>query len=193
MPELRRISARVTVRKGTKVQWSLTNPVLLEGEMAWESDTRMLKVGDGTSAWNQLPFYESGGGGVNSTMTHDASVFPAEITTAREGLFAVKEQINKWKYCAEQDFADGLTNSVPSCPHVGYLPGTIERTEFIQSDIGREIRGLQNKSGRGLTIGGICEITGLSSTANGLTQASTSCGGGGITWIGLGIQWEFVV
>ena len=32
------------------------NPVLLEGEIVYESDTRKHKVGNGTTAWNDLPY-----------------------------------------------------------------------------------------------------------------------------------------
>lgn len=32
------------------------NPVLLEGEVVYESDTRKRKVGNGTTAWNDLPY-----------------------------------------------------------------------------------------------------------------------------------------
>ena len=38
------------------------NPVLLKGEVVYESDTRKHKVGDGSTSWNALP-YAGGGGG----------------------------------------------------------------------------------------------------------------------------------
>ena len=75
MPELRRISARLTVRKGNRTQWELTNPVLLDGELGYSSDTRVLKIGDGKTEWNALPFYETQGGGVNSAYIHAGDVF----------------------------------------------------------------------------------------------------------------------
>ena len=37
------------------------NPVLLKGEVVYESDTRKHKVGDGSTSWNALPY--AGGGG----------------------------------------------------------------------------------------------------------------------------------
>lgn len=36
------------------------NPVLLEGELVYESDTCKHKIGDGATAWNALPY--AGGG-----------------------------------------------------------------------------------------------------------------------------------
>lgn len=42
------------------------NPVLLKGEVVYESDTRKHKVGDGTTAWNSLPY--AGGGDTPDTI-----------------------------------------------------------------------------------------------------------------------------
>lgn len=44
------------------------NPVLLKGEVVYESDTRKRKLGDGVTAWNDLP-YEAAEGGGQQTMT----------------------------------------------------------------------------------------------------------------------------
>ena len=43
-------------RRDTSATWTSTNPVLASGEMALETDTRNFKVGDGTTAWNALPY-----------------------------------------------------------------------------------------------------------------------------------------
>lgn len=39
------------------------NPVLLAGEVVYESDTGRHKLGDGVKGWNALP-YAGGGGGI---------------------------------------------------------------------------------------------------------------------------------
>jgi hypothetical protein len=46
---------QIQVRKGTAAQWSTANPVLLTGEIGWETDTNYWKFGDGTTAYNDLP------------------------------------------------------------------------------------------------------------------------------------------
>lgn len=40
----------------TAAELTAKNPVLLKGEVVYESDTSMHKVGDGTTAWNALPY-----------------------------------------------------------------------------------------------------------------------------------------
>ena len=50
--------AQITIklRAGTAVQWGAANPILASGECGLETDTRKLKVGDGTTAWSSLGY-----------------------------------------------------------------------------------------------------------------------------------------
>ena len=50
-------------KRGTAAQWTAANTVLKSGELGFESDTFKLKIGDGSTAWNQLQ-YVTGSGGV---------------------------------------------------------------------------------------------------------------------------------
>lgn len=46
----------IQFRKGTAAEWSSVNPILLSGEVGFETDSQKLKVGDGTSRWNALDY-----------------------------------------------------------------------------------------------------------------------------------------
>jgi len=48
--------ATITFRKGTASDASSNNPTLAEGEPGFETDTGRLKIGDGSTAWNSLPY-----------------------------------------------------------------------------------------------------------------------------------------
>lgn len=50
------VKARFKQRADTAANWTAKNPVLLQGEIGYESDTNNLKVGDGKSAWASLPY-----------------------------------------------------------------------------------------------------------------------------------------
>lgn len=52
------MSAIVTIqtRSGTAAQWTSANPILALGEQGIETDTRKVKYGDGTTAWNTLAY-----------------------------------------------------------------------------------------------------------------------------------------
>lgn len=43
-------------RRDPAAIWAATNPVLYEGEVGWESDNKRGKLGDGVTAWNDLPY-----------------------------------------------------------------------------------------------------------------------------------------
>ncbi len=49
-------------RRGTAAEWTAADPILLDGEPGYETDTGNLKVGDGSTAWTSLPYYSSAAG-----------------------------------------------------------------------------------------------------------------------------------
>ena len=52
-------SKRIQLRRYTATNWSTSNPVLLEGELGIELDStrNRIKIGDGSTAWNDLPYF----------------------------------------------------------------------------------------------------------------------------------------
>ena len=50
MPRITNIQAR----KGTATDWSTQNPVLASGELGYDITNKILKLGDGTTAWTTL-------------------------------------------------------------------------------------------------------------------------------------------
>ena len=47
---------RIQFRRDTSANWTTYNPVLMEGEVGYETDTKMRKIGDGTHNWNDLDY-----------------------------------------------------------------------------------------------------------------------------------------
>lgn len=47
---------RFQLKRDTANDWASCNPVLLDGELGLESDTRKLKAGDGINTWNNLDY-----------------------------------------------------------------------------------------------------------------------------------------
>lgn len=69
------INYRFKVRGGTAAALASVNEVPLRRELCIELDTGKMKVGDGTTAWNDLPYISGGGGGdapveFQATATH---------------------------------------------------------------------------------------------------------------------------
>jgi len=46
----------IKLRRDTAANWTSVNPILAEGEVGLETDTSQQKIGDGVTAWNNLPY-----------------------------------------------------------------------------------------------------------------------------------------
>lgn len=51
---------RMQQRNDTAANWSSVNPVLAAGEVGYDTTNKKFKMGDGTSNWNTLDYYEAG-------------------------------------------------------------------------------------------------------------------------------------
>jgi len=46
----------IQIRRDTSTNWINANPILADGEFGYEIDTKKYKLGDGTTAWIDLPY-----------------------------------------------------------------------------------------------------------------------------------------
>jgi hypothetical protein len=51
---------RLQLRRDTPAEWVSKNPVLKDGEPGFERGTGKLKIGDGVTPWNSLPYASEG-------------------------------------------------------------------------------------------------------------------------------------
>ena len=63
------LKTQLVLRNGTSAQWTAANPVLLKGELGLENDTRRMKIGDGITAWEDLPYATQEGGEIRILST----------------------------------------------------------------------------------------------------------------------------
>jgi hypothetical protein len=68
------MSVKILIRRGTAAEWTAANPILAAGEFGYETDTKKLKIGNGTSAWTSLAYAGA------------EDVIPASAFTARGQL-----------------------------------------------------------------------------------------------------------
>lgn len=53
-------NARIMLRRGRAYLWTQENPLLELGEPGYETDTKRMKIGDGKTEWNRLPYWSGG-------------------------------------------------------------------------------------------------------------------------------------
>ena len=73
------LNTRIVLRNDTAQNWLTANPVLLKGEAGYETDTNKLKFGDGTTHYNDLPYF----GGT------PVAVYETEINAGTEHIEAI--------------------------------------------------------------------------------------------------------
>lgn len=74
-------------RRDTSTNWTTVNPTLEAGEIGYDTDQKKFKMGDGTSDWDTLDFYEAGG--TNYTAGRGVDITNDEISLkTRNSQFA---------------------------------------------------------------------------------------------------------
>jgi hypothetical protein len=71
------MAGRIQLKRGTAAQWTASNPILAAGEPGVERDTGRQKIGDGTTAWNSLPYVDA----VGLSTKADTSALTAGLAT----------------------------------------------------------------------------------------------------------------
>ena len=61
------------LKRGTEARWAQLNPILEQGEPGFVYDKNRLKIGDGITPWNDLPYIE---GKTNVANSRTVSDFP---------------------------------------------------------------------------------------------------------------------
>ena len=94
----KQLDTRIVIRNDTASNWSAENPILLKGEIGIEIDTNQIKVGDGTTSWNDLIYFSGGGGDISDVLQNYMS--KADYAGSKEG------------YVQKAETADKLTTAV---------------------------------------------------------------------------------
>ena len=76
---------RIQIRRDTKARWADLNPILAAGEMGFEIDNNRLKIGNGITAWNSLPY-------ITET---DWSTIITQIDTLTQKLDALESRVQE--------------------------------------------------------------------------------------------------
>lgn len=111
-------------RNGTAALWVAQNPVLNEGEVGWETDTRRCKLGDGVTAWNDLPYASDAAADVAAL---DVRVDAIETTEATYGDI-VTHNASEFTTDAELAAVDARLDVLEAATAPGKELGYAERT-----------------------------------------------------------------
>lgn len=77
--------ATIKLRRDTASAWTLANPVLAAGEPGLETDTDLIKYGNGTTPWNNLDY-----AGINPNINHD-------LVPSLDNTYSLGNATNRWR------------------------------------------------------------------------------------------------
>lgn len=102
------VVTQIQIRRGTAAEWTSANPTLASGEWGFETDTNKGKIGNGTTAWNSLPYIlgigdiegvTAGtgltGGGTSGTVTV-ALATPVSVANGGTGITSFGTGVATW-------------------------------------------------------------------------------------------------
>lgn len=78
--------AKIRLRRDTAAGWTAANPVLALAEPGLETDTNLIKYGDGVTAWNSLPYFSS----------LDPSNITGNLLPASDGVYSLGSPDRQW-------------------------------------------------------------------------------------------------
>lgn len=185
------IPARLRIRQATSTQWASTNPILALGELAFETDTKRLRIGDGTTAFTSLPYvYTTGSNpdlaniGAASFLINDATAYGGNLNslTGRRVSQLTAGFTNAWTGAAAGDYVFTLTTDANNAVQLGIdakASGTIWRRAKVANTWGAwdatvSLTGSQTITGNKTFTGS----TVLSGTTTIATLLSTLLSGG---------------
>lgn len=144
---------RVQIRRGTASEWTASNPILLDGELAIEKDTRKFKIGDGVTNWNELLYATQGESGKSIQYVWDGT---------RLGIKQEGESIYQYVDLKGATGETGTTSWLGITDKPTEFPPSLHNHDGIYNTKA-EIANLLNKK--------VDKITGKSLSANDYTDA----------------------
>lgn len=110
--------AQILLKRGTAARWAEVNPVLALGEPGFVYDTNRLKIGDGVTPWNQLPYLE-GTSGIETKSSF------SELPTVGNPsmIYRVVDEKTLYQYNATTRSYEAITSSSGSIENINLIYG----------------------------------------------------------------------
>jgi hypothetical protein len=126
------VDAQICVRRDTATNWTASNPVLLNGEVGYDTTNNKLKIGNGSSTWTALSYLTDATGGGWPAPESKAlwsceftGSIPALVgTPPSEGLLVWGGGPDYYYSAADSNQAFVEQNSFPFTNHVGVIDVT---------------------------------------------------------------------
>jgi hypothetical protein len=127
------MAVSILLRRGTAAEWSASNPILLEGEVGIETDTKKLKVGDGLTVWASTPY-------ITLTPAAAASLYATIANPTFTGTVSLDTGVSLvFEGATANAFETTVQVADPTADRTLTLPdstGTIATQEYVNNEVG---------------------------------------------------------
>ena len=103
------INTTFRFKRGTAARWAEVNPILEQGEPGFVYDTNQLKIGDGLTHWNDLPFIGKENGLEEEIMSFDYSQNFPEIGN-EDIIYKAKKEQSLYQFNSETQKYEKLSD-----------------------------------------------------------------------------------
>ena len=151
------VNTKIQVRRGLASLWTSTNPTLSAGEIGYETDTGLFKIGDGTTTWTSLSY--------NSTVRALTAGSGISISNAN-GNHTISLSDPSIQVSDITDFVDGVNDRVDDLLTAG------SNVQLTYTDNGNDTSTLQiavtgvSLSGHTHTLSNITDVTASATEVN---------------------------
>lgn len=91
------VNTTIQLRKGPSSSWSFTNPVLASGEPGYDTTNNILKIGDGSTAWNSLGSIFQSSSHTHGNISNSGTIGASSglfVLTSTSGLIIASENVD---------------------------------------------------------------------------------------------------
>jgi hypothetical protein len=115
------VVTQIQIRRGTAAQWTSTNPTLAAGELGLETDTLLMKAGNGSTAWTSLAYINQYGLPVLTQNAQTGTTYTLVLTDSSKMV--------------EMSNTSAITLTVPTNASVPFLVGA--QVVLLQTNTGQ--------------------------------------------------------
>ncbi len=105
----------IKLRRDTAANWTSADPVLAAGEIAFESDTNKIKVGDASTLWSSLDY--ASGAVTAAEIPLDVTDFAGLLSSADSNVQAALDTLDNFQIPP----GTATSDTAPSTPEVGQM------------------------------------------------------------------------
>ena len=118
------MASRIQIRNDISTIWALENPILANGELGLETDTKNIKMGDGKTAWNDLEY------GLSGESAYQTALRNGFVGTEQEWLESLKSiPTYTWIKFADDNNGTGITDDPTDKMYMGVAYNQAVKTE----------------------------------------------------------------